>query len=171
MLYCFYCSKEAGNFKFELNDEMHNSSSLQFIVRLKRMCLLCFFHNCKPDFLNFRLAVEYLNLLLATNDPSACWDKILAVSRGEMDKVFINLFLSLRCSLLWNEAYLILGKSSFLGVNTQHFSAKNIFTFLSKCHHPAGVTWKSKDRRKEHHVATCIRFHFFQLARNTPFIR
>ena len=72
MLYCFYCSKEAGNFKFELNDEMHNSSSLQFIVRLKRMCLLCFFHNCKPHFLNFRLAVEYLNLLLAINDPSAC---------------------------------------------------------------------------------------------------
>ena len=79
-------------------------------------------------------------------------DKNLDVFRGEMDKVFINLFLSLRCSFLWSEAYLILGKSGFSGVNTLHFSATKVFTSLSKCHHPAGVTWKSKDRQKEHQV-------------------
>ena len=37
---------------------MHNSASLQFIVSLKCVCLLCFFDNYKQNSSNFRLVVN-----------------------------------------------------------------------------------------------------------------
>ena len=53
---------------------MHNSSSLQFNVSLslKYLCLLYFFHNCKPNSFNFPLAVDCVDLLFTTTDPLAC---------------------------------------------------------------------------------------------------